>query len=207
MSIALVAGLGNPGREYEGTRHNLGWIVLDSLAQRHHLTWRPDGRFEVEIARWDAAGRTLYLVKPQSFMNDSGRPLRQLASFHKVPTSAIIVAYDDIAIELGSVKVSVRGSAGGHNGVASLLEHLDDGFVRYRLGIGPKLPPQMDIKDFVLGSFTLEQRQLLTQKLDRLVAGLELLITEGPDRAMTQLNRRDKNETDQTQLPRDLHPG
>lgn len=207
MSIALVAGLGNPGRGYEGTRHNLGWIVLDSLAQRHHLTWKPDGRFDAEIARWDEAGRTLYLVKPQSFMNDSGRPLRQLASFYKVPTSTIIVAYDDIALELGSVKVSVRGSPGGHNGVASLLEHLGDGFLRYRLGIGPKQPPQMDIKDFVLGSFTLEQRQFLTQKLDRLVAGLELLIREGPDRAMNQLNRRDKNETDQTQLPRDLHPG
>ncbi|MBP7143289.1 MAG: aminoacyl-tRNA hydrolase [Opitutaceae bacterium] len=207
MSIALVAGLGNPGREYDGTRHNLGWIVLDALARRQHLHWKSDSRFAVETARWDAGGLTLHLVKPQSFMNDSGRPLRQFASFHKVPTSSITVAYDDAALELGSVKVSVTGSAGGHNGVASLLEHLGDGFVRYRMGIGPKQPPQMDIKDFVLGSFTLEQRQLLTQKLDRLVDGLELLIREGPDRAMNQLNRRDKNEPDQTQLPRDLHPG
>jgi len=198
MSIALVAGLGNPGREYEGTRHNLGWIILDALAARHRLSWKPDSRFDAEVARWDLGERTLYLVKPQSFMNDSGRPLRQLASFYKIPTSSIIAAYDDAAIELGWVKVSVTGSAGGHNGVASLLEHLGDGFARYRLGIGPRQPPQMDIKDFVLGSFTLEQRQLLTQILDRLVAGLELLIWEGPDRAMNQLNRRDKNETDQT---------
>jgi len=131
-------------------------------------------------------------------MNDSGRPLRQLASFYKVPTTSIIIAYDDIAIDLGFVKISVSGSAGGHNGVASALEHLADGFSRYRLGIGPKQPPQMDIKDFVLGSFTLDQRHLLNQKLDRLVAGLELLISEGPDRAMNQLNRRDKHETDQT---------
>lgn len=207
MSIAFVAGLGNPGREYEGTRHNLGWIVLDAFARQRALTWKREARFDAETARWDAQGRTFILVKPQSFMNDSGRPLRQLASFYKVPTTAITVAYDEIAVDLGQVKVSVSGSAGGHNGVVSLLEHLGDGFSRYRLGIGPKLPPQIDIKDFVLGTFTLEQRHLLTQKLDRLVAGLALLLTEGADRAMNQLNRRDKHESDQTQLPRDLHPG
>lgn len=207
MSIALVAGLGNPGREYEGTRHNLGWIVLDAFAQKQGLLWKRETRFDVETARWESEGRTFVLAKPQSFMNDSGRPLRQLASFYKVPTTAITVAYDEIALDLGQVKVSVSGSAGGHNGVASLLEHLGDGFLRYRLGIGPKQPVQMDIKDFVLGAFTLDQRHLLTQKLDRIIAGLTLLLREGPDRAMNQLNRRDKHETDQTQLPRDLHPG
>jgi len=198
MSIALVVGLGNPGREYELTRHNLGWLVLDTLARQRGLTWKRDSRFHVETARWELAGRTLLFAKPLSFMNDSGRPIQQVASFYKVPVSLITAVYDDLTIPLGLCKVSVTGTAGGHNGVSSLLEHLGSGFARYRLGIGPKQPPQMELKDFVLGTFTLEQRTLLEQQLDTLVAGLVLLLQEGPERAMNQLNRRAKHESDQT---------
>lgn len=206
MSIALVAGLGNPGREYEHTRHNLGWVVVDALLRRRGLAWKREPRFDAEYSRGEFGGRPVHFVKPLSFMNDSGRPLQQIASFYKVPVTRIAVAYDDLTIPVGACKVSVSGSAGGHNGVASLLEHLGNGFARYRLGIGPKQPPEMDLKDFVLGSFTLEHRTLLEQKLDPLVAGLMLLIEEGPERAMNQLNRRANHESDQTQLPRDLHP-
>lgn len=207
MSIALVAGLGNPGREYENTRHNLGWTVIDAFARKQGLTWKTESRYDLELARWDRPGRsTLWLAKPQSFMNDSGRPLRQIASFLKIPTTAMVMTYDDLTIDLGLTKVSVKGSAGGHNGVASLLEHLGDGFIRYRLGIGPKQPPQMDLKDFVLGAFTSEQNALITQKLDSFVSGLGLILDQGPERAMNQLNRRASHESEPTQLPRDLHP-
>lgn len=198
MSIALVAGLGNPGREYERTRHNLGWIILDAWARQLALTWKPEPRFDAEAARWDRPGGSVLFVKPQSFMNDSGRPLRQLASYYRIPPTAMVVAYDDLNLALGTVKVSVTGSAGGHNGVASLLEHLGDGFIRYRLGIGPKQPPQIDLKDFVLGHFTPDQLILLEQKTDFLVAGLALVVKDGPERAMNQLNRRAKHESDQT---------
>ena len=99
--------------------------------------------------------------------------------------------YDDLTIDLGLVKVSVTGSAGGHNGVASLLEHLGDGFIRYRLGIGPKQPQQIDLKDFVLGKFTPEQQTLVDQKLDHYLSGLKLLLENGADQAMNSLNRRD----------------
>jgi PTH1 family peptidyl-tRNA hydrolase len=192
MSISLVAGLGNPGREYEATRHNLGWVVLDAFAKKHGLTWKQAGQFEAEVARWDfAPGRTRWLVKPLTFMNDSGTAVAALARFYKIEPAAIVAVYDDIGIDLGLVKVSVTGSAGGHNGVASLLEHLGDGFVRYRLGIGPKQPAQMELKDFVLGKFTPEQHTLLTQKLDQHVQGLDLLLSRGADAAMNQLNRRD----------------
>lgn len=191
MSISLVAALGNPGREYAGTRHNLGWVVAEALAAKLGLTWKPAAPFEAEIARWDRGGHTCYFAKPLTFMNESGRAIGALARFYKLAPAAITAVYDDLTIDLGLVKVTVTGSAGGHNGVASLLEHVGDGFTRYRLGIGPKQPPQMDLADFVLGKFTHEQQTIVTQQLDRYVAGLELLLARGPEAAMNQLNRRD----------------
>lgn len=192
MSITLVAGLGNPGREYEKTRHNMGFIVIEALAHKLGLAWKKQAQFDAVVARWDRApGQTFYFAKPQTFMNESGRAIRALANFYKLEPASIIAIYDDLTIDLGLVKVSVNGSAGGHNGVASLLEHVSDGFVRYRLGIGPKQPAQMDLKDFVLGKFTPEQQTLVDQKLDNYVSGLTLLLEQGADRAMNTLNRRE----------------
>jgi peptidyl-tRNA hydrolase, PTH1 family len=191
MSISLVAGLGNPGAEYAKTRHNLGFIVLDAFAQKHGLPWKLQASFEAETARWEQSGRTVILAKPQTYMNESGRSVQKLAAFFKVPPDSIIAAYDDLNIDLGKVKVSVTGSAGGHNGVASLLEHLGDGFSRFRLGIGPKAPPQIELKDFVLGKFTPEQEDIVQKNLENYVSGLTLLIQQGPAKAMNQLNRRD----------------
>ncbi|MBI5771339.1 MAG: aminoacyl-tRNA hydrolase [Verrucomicrobia bacterium] len=192
MSISLVAGLGNPGREYEKTRHNLGWVVLDALAVKHGLVWKQSARFEAEIARWDfAPGRTRWLAKPLTFMNESGRAVAGLARFHQLEPASVVAVYDDLTIDLGLVKVTITGSAGGHNGVASLLEHLGRGFIRYRLGIGPKQPAQMELSDFVLGKFSTEQQELLNQKLENHVSGLELLLTRGVEAAMNQLNRRE----------------
>jgi len=191
MSITLVAGLGNPGREYESTRHNLGWVLVDAFAAKRGLAWKASSPFEAEVARWDSPGRTVYFAKPQTFMNDSGRAVSALARFYKVPAASVIAVYDDLTIDLGLVKVSVSGSAGGHNGVASLLEHLGDGFVRYRLGIGTKEPAQMDLKDFVLGKFTPSQHTLVTSSLSQYLSGLDLLLSRGTEAAMNQLNRRD----------------
>jgi len=192
MSIALVAGLGNPGRDYASTRHNLGWVVIDALARKHKLSWRSHPAFEAEVARWDLApGRACWLAKPLTFMNESGRAVGAFARFHRMGPETIAAVYDDITIECGRLKVSVTGSDGGHQGVASLLEHLGDGFARYRLGIGPKQPPEMDLKDYVLGKFTSEQLVIIEPKLDHYVQGLELLIARGADPAMNQLNRKD----------------
>jgi PTH1 family peptidyl-tRNA hydrolase len=124
-------------------------------------------------------------------MNASGVAVGAFARFFKIPPTDIAAVYDDLTIDLGLVKVSVTGSAGGHNGVASLLEHFGNGFARYRLGIGPKEPAQMELTDFVLGKFTSDQQTLLTQKLDTHVQGLELLLSRGTEAAMNQLNRRD----------------
>jgi PTH1 family peptidyl-tRNA hydrolase len=125
-------------------------------------------------------------------MNDSGIAVRLLADFHRIPPDDIIAIYDDLTIELGRVKITQRGSAGGHNGVASLLAHLAPGFTRYRIGIGPKHPPEMDLKDFVLGNFTPDEQTIFDQQLITYLDGLDLLLDQGPARAMNQLNRRDR---------------
>jgi peptidyl-tRNA hydrolase, PTH1 family len=198
MSIKLIAGLGNPGPEYVGTRHNLGFTVIEALAGIEGLKWKSDSRFDAQTARWDVrSGVTRLLVKPQTFMNDSGRALRAMLDFHKLESDALIVAYDDLNIDLGLVKVSVTGSAGGHNGVASLLEHLGGGFVRYRLGIGSPRPAGMDLKDFVLGKFSPQESHLIDQKITTFVDGLRLLLASGPAHTMNLLNRRDHHEPEQ----------
>ena len=198
MSVTLIAGLGNPGREYAATRHNLGFTVVEALAAAEGLKWKNESRFEAATARWDVRpGVTRLLVKPATFMNESGRALRALLDFHKAAVSDLIVAYDDLTIDTGAVKVSVTGSAGGHNGVASLLEHLGSGFIRYRLGIGALRPGGMDLKDFVLGKFSPEESTLIDQKLTTFVDGLRLLLASGPAHAMNLLNRRDHHEPDQ----------
>ena len=119
-------------------------------------------------------------------------PHEALARFHQLAPADVAAVYDDLTIDLGLVKVTVTGSAGGHNGVASLLEHLGDGFARYRLGVGPKEPAQMELTDFVLGKFSPEQQIILNQKLATHVDGLDLLLTRGVEAAMNQLNRRDQ---------------
>jgi PTH1 family peptidyl-tRNA hydrolase len=192
MSILLAAGLGNPGREYAATRHNLGWTVIDALARKHGLVWRTEPAFEAELTRWEIApGSACWLAKPLTFMNDSGRAVAALGRFYKLPPAATVAVHDDLSFDIGRVKVSVGGSAGGHNGVASLIDHLGEGFARYRLGVGPKEPPEMDLKDYVLGNFTAEQLAIIQQKLDHYVDGLELLLASGADPAMNLLNRKE----------------
>jgi PTH1 family peptidyl-tRNA hydrolase len=194
MSILLVAGLGNPGREYSNTRHNLGFIILDALARKHALSWKMQAARQSEITRWDNApgGHDILLAKPQTYMNDSGVALQNLARYYKIPVAQIAVIHDDANIDLGLVKVSLTGSAGGHNGIASILQHLGDGFVRYRIGIGPRRPPRMDLKDFVLGNLTTDQHTLVENTLPHYLNGLDTLLQHGADRAMNTLNRRDK---------------
>ena len=192
MSILLAAGLGNPGRDYELSRHNLGWVVVDAYASKHGLSWKKAPEFDSVVAREDlGSGRTLWLVKPQTYMNESGRAVAAIARYHRIAPEEVAAVYDDLTIDLGLMKVSVTGSDAGHNGVSSLLEHLCAGFARLRLGIGPRNPPEMDLKDFVLAHFTKEQLTLIQQKTDTYVKGLELLLASGADRAMNQLNRRD----------------
>ncbi len=198
MSVTLLAGLGNPGAKYTGSRHNLGFVVVEALAAAEGLSWQREPRFDAEVARWNVRpGETRWLVKPQTFMNESGRALRRFLDFHKLPIESLAVAYDDLTIDAGRVKLSVTGSAGGHNGVASLLAQLGNGFVRYRLGIGNTRPPDMDLADYVLGKFSLSEKKLIDSQLPFFVEGARLLFTSSPAEAMNRLNRRDRNEPEQ----------
>lgn len=205
MSIRLIVGLGNPGREYADTRHNIGFIVVDAFVRAREGSWtkRPD--FESEVAKVSHRGRgDLHVLKPQTFMNDSGRAVAAFSRFHRIAPEEIAVIYDELNLELGLTKLSLRGSAGGHNGVHSLLTHVGDGFRRYRLGIGPRQPPEIDLKDYVLGKFTPAQQSTLTQLLPEYLSGLDLLLTQGVAAAMNRLNRRpssdDRNRSTEEKL-------
>lgn len=203
MSIAVLAGLGNPGGEYADTRHNLGWIVLDALADRAGLQWAKERNASAMVARWQLPGQSaVLLAKPLTYVNESGQALRRLCDYFRHPVTRLAVVYDDLTMPVGRLKVSVNGSAGGHNGVQSLIDHLGAGFIRYRIGIGPRTPAQIDLKDFVLGRFPPADRKTIDDNLSQYISGLELLATRGLEPAMNQLNRRisSANDTDHAQV-------
>ena len=203
MSIAVLAGLGNPGEEYAGTRHNLGWVVLDALAARAGLQWSRDRNASAMVARWELPSRPpVLLVKPLTYVNEGGSSLRRVCDYFRHPPTTLAVVYDGLTMPVGRLELSANGSAGGHNGVQSLIDHLGAGFVRFRVGIGPRNPPQIDLKDFVLGRFPPADQQIIDQQISNYINGLELLATRGLEPAMNQLNRRisSANDTDQAQV-------
>lgn len=189
MSIAVIAGLGNPGVEYLRTRHNLGFWLVDALASDCGAVWKSESRFRAEITRVTVSGYPVWLLKPQTFMNDSGLAVGPFLHFHKLPASALVAVYDDITLPLGRVKVTTRGSDGGHNGITSLLAHAGSDFARFKLGIGGKTHPEMNLADHVLSRLTPEEESALAARLPDFLSGLKLLITAGPEEAMNQLNR------------------
>lgn len=190
MSVSVIAGLGNPGLQYRGTRHNIGFEVVDVLAGVQGALWKEEKRFQCLLTRVQIAGAQVTLVKPQTFMNESGRSLGLLMRFLKLPVSELCVVYDDITLDVGRLKLSVSGSAGGHNGITSVLEHLGTGFIRYRIGIGGKAHPEMKLSDWVLGRYTTEEKTVLSARMPEYIKGLEYLLSEGAERAMNQFNQR-----------------
>ncbi len=175
-SILLVVGLGNPGRQYEDTRHNAGFMVLDRLALLAGVPFQSQPKWQSHVAKLPGSG--VLLVKPQCFMNLSGRPVRQLAAFHKWLPENVLVVYDDVALPLGKLRFREKGSAGGHNGIKSLIEHFGgDGFPRLKVGIGGSEPGNMT--GHVLGNFRAEERELLENTLARAVAAVQLALSRG----------------------------
>lgn len=175
-SILLVVGLGNPGRQYEGTRHNVGFMVLDRLAAQAGASFESRPKWQSHVAKLPGSG--VLLAKPQSFMNLSGRPVRQIAAFHKWSPENILVVYDDVALPLGKLRFREKGGAGGHNGIKSLIEHFGgDGFPRLKVGIGAAGPGNMT--GHVLGNFREEERELLENTLARAVEAVQLALSRG----------------------------
>ena len=180
----LIVGLGNPGREYEKTRHNAGFRAVDRLAEK--LNCKIDkakfqGLYGQTTYNWDK----VYLLKPQTFMNLSGRAVVQLSAFFKIPPARIIVMFDDISLEPGRLRVRADGSAGGHNGIKSIIAELgSQAFPRVKIGVGAKPHPQYDLADWVLSTFSANEEKDLVPALDRAADAALSIIDRGvPDTA------------------------
>jgi len=208
-SPLVIAGLGNPGREYEGTRHNVGFWLLDALAREHGCLWASRREFKADVCSFERRGKKIFLVKPQTYVNLSGQSLAPFCRYYRVRPESLIVAYDELTMECGRMKISVKGSAGGHNGVASIIEHMGGEFVRFRLGIGPRHPPEIDLKDFVLGKFTEQQAAVFEGKVREFLEALHLLVDSGPNHAMNRINQKNKKQDEprEQKLQSDLRSG
>ena len=186
--IFIVAALGNPGREYERTRHNIGFLLADVAAhadaQGRWKAWKDLGQcFETRLG-----GARVFLLKPGTYMNNSGLAVRSLADFYKVPASGIVAVYDDIDLPFGIMKIRRAGSAGGHKGMLSIISAMGtQEIARLKIGIGPR-PARMDAKDFVLGRFSREEESALTPALERGFQALQTAVEKGLDEAMNRFN-------------------
>lgn len=189
----LVVGLGNPGKEYEGTRHNIGFAVLDRIAEKLGCSFRSKWRFSAKVAEVVAgdAGKVV-LAKPQTFMNRSGTAVNTLLQWLKIEPAQLLVVVDDADLPLGQIRLRVAGGSGGHNGLRSIIETLggDEEFARLRVGIGRSAPLGADISGHVLGRFAPSERELAEQAVTDAVEAVDCCLREGVTVAMNQFNRK-----------------
>ena len=194
-SVRVIAGLGNPGKRYDGTRHNVGFEAVDRLASANSASWKSESRFSAHTSSIEIAGQPVLLLKPQTFMNASGKAISNVCRFYKWSPASVLVVYDEYQLELGRTKLSDKGSAGGHNGVADIIQLLGPSFPRFRIGIAPSEPSPMSMTDYVLGKFTPEETNTLANCWERILTELELTVRQGPRLASNTINQRiQKNE-------------
>ena len=190
----VIAGLGNPGKKYENTRHNMGFITIDQLAEKHNI--KVDKlKFKALVGEGRIAGQKVMLVKPQTYMNLSGESIREVMNFYKLEPENLIVIYDDIDIEAGTLRIRKFGSAGTHNGMKSVVYQLQsDRFPRIRLGIGSQ--KKGDLVNFVIGGFSKEEVPVLEDAVNHAVLATECIIEDGIDKAMNQYNTKKRSKKD-----------
>jgi PTH1 family peptidyl-tRNA hydrolase len=182
--IRLVAGLGNPGPEYERTRHNIGFAVLDRLAVEAGVTWQREAKWSAFVAKTES----VLLVKPMAYMNRSGEPLAALAQFYKIEPSEMLIVFDDMALELGRLRLRLEGGTGGHNGLDSIIVTLGtDQIARLRIGIGAA--PERGAVDYVLGRFFEEEIPVVEKTVARAVEAVKWSIDKGFVSAMNTFNK------------------
>ena len=184
----IIAGLGNPGRQYEGTRHNIGWQVIDELAQKHHMKVI-ESKFKGLVGKGMIGSEKVILLKPLTFMNLSGESIREAVNFYKIDeTTNLIVIADDISLDVGRIRIRKKGSAGGHNGLKNIIAHLGhEEFIRIKLGVGDK-PAGYDLADYVLGRFDKEEEKILAESRTDAVLAVETIMEDGIDKAMNKYN-------------------
>ena len=189
----IIAGLGNPTREYEKTRHNVGFDTIDVLADRLN-TSVDEKKFKGLYGKGIIAGEKVILLKPQTFMNLSGESVRAAADFYKVDPEDILVIYDDISLEPGQLRLRGKGSAGGHNGIKNIIAHLGtQEFPRIKVGVGDK-PKGMDLADYVLGHFSKEDQAKMDEAFKDAADAAEMILDKGMDAAMNHYNMKKKGE-------------
>lgn len=187
MSYILVAGLGNPGASYEKTRHNVGFRVVDALAQKwgaDFQSWQNTGVY----AKVSVSGQEVLLAKPQTYMNLSGQLVGGLSRFYKIPPEKIFICFDDMSLKLGEIRLRASGSAGGQKGMKHIIEQLGtDKIARLRVGIGPK-PEYFDAADFVLGKFTKDEEVVLQTAVEKAANAVQVYLQDGLEKAMNKFN-------------------
>ena len=182
----VVVGLGNPGRQYENTRHNIGFISIDYLADQMGIKVNK-AKHKALIGEGRIGREKVVLVKPQTYMNLSGEAVSEIVNFYKLPIENLIVLYDDIDIDRGSVRIRMKGSAGTHNGMRSIIKLVGDNkFPRVRIGIGKD--SRIPLADYVLGGFRKDEVRIMEEAVEHAVKGVESIITEGIDKAMNKYN-------------------
>lgn len=186
-ALTLIFGLGNPGRRYAGTRHNVGFDAVTALSDAFDIPIKTK-EWHGLSGRGTIAGRKVILVQPQTFMNASGECVRAYMDFYKVPAERILIICDDISLEPGNLRLRVKGSAGGHNGLKSIIAHIGTSvFPRLRLGVGEK-PYGWDLADHVLAKFPKEQEPVMRDVMARVTEEIPVYLTEGPEAAMSKFN-------------------
>lgn len=185
----VIVGLGNPGLKYNKTRHNVGFEVIDRLSSSYNIDMNKI-KHKAVIGDGNILGKKVVLVKPQTYMNLSGESVIEVLSFYKEDISNLIVIFDDTSLPLGSLRIRLKGSAGGHNGIKNIIQHLGtDAFARIKVGIGEK-PNGWDLADYVLSKFEKDDMPLIESGMDKAVLATETIISKGPTEAMNKTNQK-----------------
>lgn len=186
----FVVGLGNPGSQYDSTRHNIGFEVVERFAHDHNIKVNIK-KHKALIGQGDINGEKVIVVKPQTYMNLSGESIKEILSFYKEDLNNLIIIYDDTSLALGALRIRLKGSAGGHNGIKSIIQHLGTNeFSRIKVGVGEK-PPGWDLANYVLSRFEKNELQVVVQAVERASKAVEKIIQEGPTTAMNVFNTKD----------------
>ncbi|MGC4028558.1 MAG: aminoacyl-tRNA hydrolase [Steroidobacteraceae bacterium] len=189
LAVKLIVGLGNPGHEYESTRHNAGFWFVDLLARRHGGVLRLEPKFNAELARVRIAGSECWLAKPQDFMNRSGRVTAAVAAFYKISAAELLVAHDELDLPSGTVRLKEGGGAGGHNGLRDLIAHFGEDFWRLRVGVGHPGSREL-VMPYLLGRTSAAEREPVEQALQPAADIVPLLLEQGAAAAMQRLHTR-----------------
>ena len=184
----IIAGLGNPGRDYVGTRHNIGFETIDAIASKYDIAIKK-AKFNALYGEGYIGREKVVLVKPQTYMNLSGESLREFKAWYKTDNSQIIIIYDDISLPVGKMRIRSKGSAGGHNGVKSIIYQLQtDIFPRIKIGVGQPQHKDYDLADYVLGRFSKDEIKVLVPVAVKAAEAVESIISEGCEKAMSKYN-------------------